>query len=82
MESCLFKTLFNYVHTYFIRYFAAEYAIQNPDGNLSPPHVHVVWFPDPSCMGGAREGSEVWLCETLLREEWYSPPLLHGVNNV
>ena len=43
-EASLFRTRPNHVHTYFIKYPAAEYATPNPDGNLtrlSPPQVRV-----------------------------------------
>ena len=43
-EASLFRARPNHVHTYFIRYPAAEYAISKPDWNLtqlSPPHVRV-----------------------------------------
>ena len=39
-----FRTRPNHVHTYFIKYTAAEYATPKPDGNLtrlSPPRVRV-----------------------------------------
>ena len=40
-EASLFRTRPNHVHTYFIKYTAAEYAIPKPDGNLTrlSPHV-------------------------------------------
>ena len=44
MEASLFRTRPNHVHTYFIKYTAAEYATPKPDGNLtrlSPPRVRV-----------------------------------------
>ena len=43
-EASLFRTRPNHVHTYFIKYPAAEYATPKPDGNLtriSPPRVRV-----------------------------------------
>ena len=43
-EASHFKTCPNHVHTYFIKYPAAEYATPKPDGNLtrlSPPRVRV-----------------------------------------
>ena len=43
-EASSFRTRPNHVHTYFIKYPAAEYATPKPDGNLtrlSPPHVRV-----------------------------------------
>ena len=43
-QASLFRTRPNHVHTYFIKYPAAEYATLKPDGNLtrlSPPRVRV-----------------------------------------
>ena len=34
-EASLFRTRPNHVHTYFIKYSAAEYATLKPDGNLT-----------------------------------------------
>ena len=34
-EASLFRTRPNHVHTYFIKYTAAEYATPKPDGNLT-----------------------------------------------
>ena len=34
-EASLFRTHPNHVHTYFIKYPAAEYATPKPDGNLT-----------------------------------------------
>ena len=34
-EASLFRTRPNHVHTYFIKYTAAEYATLKPDGNLT-----------------------------------------------
>ena len=42
-EASLFRTHPNHVHTYFIKYPAAEYATPKTDGNLTrlSPHVRV-----------------------------------------